>query len=1069
MYVLKDHFYGLSSESPQERIQSASSLIAELVAVNKKEEWDYTLNRLIKGLASTRQTARLGFSVALAELLRELLKRKDHELNIRSYLEEVMKNTEVSSSMKGKEERALLLGRLFGLQVLINQELVSDEELAPLEYLCLLADSLLGLSISKSWLRETAIFTLCRLLETAKARLESEVIFKYVLQKVNDVGLNLTTEGVALYLSIPRRQRSIIASKIQNMKSGWKLGDPLAKGNLPLLARVLKDVGEVDDPEEPEERNNKIGQRHKQKGSWMPRVHFVWDMIVSDYIHQGAKKSDKLDSEKKPNKRRKISSSYKGEDDVSVTLSEFWKVVVDETFFSEKSSHERKFSGFQIFMKFLESLRDSDIACLFSPNLMKCLINQASKNERFLNKMATRTLDTLVSVAEMDFRKAPIIFASVIDESKGGTWKFDMITKSKCSDRLLSSLCAGNGDDEYRVESLNKITDILLDMLSECLLRKHKEATMGNEEDTPKTDSKVKWIMDKILTLFRNGRKISQENHHWKEKIVKLLIENAFFSSNGSQGLTDYLRKLFQDRLNSVISDCIGGGRNRQLNILPYCIKELKKFERSSSHELLVELDDDLNSVKNRVYHTLKSLKTSIESTKNEESFEKRKLECFQTLFCIALLELYKNDEEAVTVIEELTSCYNSTFGSSTDVEDKDTSITFTEIVLSFSSRQSALFKKLAFIVWETFVCSLDCNGKVVLNEESLTLLFDVLEGKENKEGKRRLFEDNDDEPEDNEIEDEDDPEGDDEDEEVDEVEVDDDLDAEELEIEHENDDQEKSLDKNASDSEGKKESTEEGDDKMVEVDRQTNLKLAEALGIPTKNSGEVKFDELDSYGNEDDSEYESDSMDDDQMMAIDSHLSRIFKERQDTLSSVLTGSKRKAQVQEAKDQVVFLKNRVLDLLETFCTLQEHSHFNLSMIAPLLILIDLTLDKNIGMKAHKLLKNKVSRTKISMDEVRLYYPSFDDQAKYKTSLLQLLEWLHHEAATKKSNQAHMNACGQASILVSKNLVGLDDSYLPKIIDVYSESIKNWATNSKNKMQASIFFSFVNWLSSRRSK
>lgn len=139
------------------------------------------------------------------------------------------------------------------------------------------------------------------------------------------------------------------------------------------------------------------------------------------------------------------------------------------------------------------------------------------------------------------------------------------------------------------------------------------------------------------------------------------------------------------------------------------------------------------------------------------------------------------------------------------------------------------------------------------------------------------------------------------------------------------------------------------------------------------------------------------------------------------------------------------------------------------MIAPLLILIDLTLDKNIGMKAHKLLKNKVSRTKISMDEVRLYYPSFDDQAKYKTSLLQLLEWLHHEAATKKSNQAHMNACGQASILVSKNLVGLDDSYLPKIIDVYSESIKNWATNSKNKMQASIFFSFVNWLSSRRSK
>ncbi|KAM9912575.1 hypothetical protein OXX80_014298, partial [Metschnikowia pulcherrima] len=82
MSVSRDHYYTLASEVPQERLEAATKLLSELSEVNKTEEWDYALNRLIKGLTTSRQSARFGFSMALTEVVRELVTKQDYELSV---------------------------------------------------------------------------------------------------------------------------------------------------------------------------------------------------------------------------------------------------------------------------------------------------------------------------------------------------------------------------------------------------------------------------------------------------------------------------------------------------------------------------------------------------------------------------------------------------------------------------------------------------------------------------------------------------------------------------------------------------------------------------------------------------------------------------------------------------------------------------------------------------------------------------------------------------------------------------------------------------------------------------
>ena len=191
MAVLRDHYFKLGSELPKERLNAATLLISELVAADNEEEWSYALNRLLKGILTTRQSAKFGFSMALTEVVNELINREI--LTVGKYLDLLVETTKLTSSMKGKEQRAVLFGRLFGLQVLINSQIIilKSEPEDMLQFV----EILMELSNFKNWIRETGIFTLIqfiKLLDNSNVEYSKKIYIK-ILNMVNNLGLNLST------------------------------------------------------------------------------------------------------------------------------------------------------------------------------------------------------------------------------------------------------------------------------------------------------------------------------------------------------------------------------------------------------------------------------------------------------------------------------------------------------------------------------------------------------------------------------------------------------------------------------------------------------------------------------------------------------------------------------------------------------------------------------------------------------------------------------------------------------------------------------------------------------------
>lgn len=952
--VSRDHFSKLASESAKERVRAANSLMQELMKENSSQEWDYTYNRLIKGLTSTRQTAKLGFGMLLTEVVSEMRKREN--LTVENYLEKLNEVTTVKGGMKGKEERALLFGRLFGLNVVIKVGWL--EEASEAEWFHFI-DVLTDLLSTKPWIREAAAASLIGAINSVNPKMASAVHLK-VLQQLNDLGLNLSTEGLAVYLTLDREVRTKLAKKIVNPKTNWKNGDPLQKGNLPILAKVLKDVEIVDEAED-----------RKQKSNWTPNLPFVWDILINELV------SDKV---KEPPKKKQKKSN---DSDNIIHLKEFYKVVVDESLFSEKSSHERKYWGFEIFMKFLVKL-DHDLEVLFTPNFMRCLINQSSHKSRTLHDIAIKVLSAITEKSSAS--SASVLLKCLLDESRGGCWNFDLVTKSRTVDGILSMPSSGN-------------ISVVLDKFDSML-----KSQTTTDEFKYSNDNVLKWCLDKLTHLVKFNKDESAV-----KKIIGLLVRLAFYEGDVSPNI----RKLSQEKLNSVLSEVLSQGGD--VSWPRYCVEQVVQLEKTS--KCLIEFDEELKKVRDETFEILQSLSNSGDFST-----------VFDLLFSMCFIQLYMGDEEIVQITQELISLYESE--TQKDGEG-DAALVMTEILLSFITRKSTLLKKLSMIVWDHFLCGTDEKGQLRVNEGCFELLFDVLRAKENKEGQKQLFENDD------------------------EMVVDGDGDEEEEEEEEEEDESEDEEEESGDDDD----ENATANNTMTDLDKETNLKLAKALGIPTAESGEVKFDELSDLDSSND-EYESDSMDDEQMMAMDDQLSKIFKERQDILSSTNSGNKRKTEVHDARENMIFFKNRVLDLLESFTKHHPNSEYNLKFIEPVVTLINLTLDKNLGVKAHKLLKSRISKTKVST--------SVKDIAEFTQWAKQMIENLQNKAATtKSSNQSVVSSYNQSCIVLAKNLIGVDSTQLESVIEIYTNSLKQWALNKNNKLQPSLFFDFINWLNDKR--
>ncbi|KAG5519932.1 hypothetical protein PMAC_000209 [Pneumocystis sp. 'macacae'] len=463
-----DYYWDLSSNDPELREKSALKIIENVrltIPKNPKkkdcndpeqilenilgENGFYALKRLVKGLSSSRDHSRLGFSTTLSEFLSEF-----KNIDVEHVIKLIEKYTEIQGNVSSNEEKDLLFGRLFGFKAIsISKMLQRTKSIESIENVI---NMLISLSFKKGWLREPCFSVINDILIQLESLSQFHEIYSIILRKICDLKLSKTPEGVAIILTIQK----IVKDLKPIGDTQWNPLSPLDSSNLEILAKVLKDVN--------------IDSETKQRGNWSIRLHFVWDIIIETYT----------------SKISNIANS---------SFLDFWTKVIDESLFSATSSLEKKFWGFQIFNLTLPKIEISNISHMFSKNFMRCFINHLSDKDRYLNKISNRVLLSILSVA--DTRKEIILPITKSLLGPLGALNFDKITKTKLVESLISLAnekelwdilqllktitCFPNSKDIKDIEQKRQISvDIMLSIL------RNKKCNKNN-----------KWIAD-YITFF---------------------------------------------------------------------------------------------------------------------------------------------------------------------------------------------------------------------------------------------------------------------------------------------------------------------------------------------------------------------------------------------------------------------------------------------------------------------------------------------------------------------------------------------------------------------------------------
>ncbi|KAF8162945.1 DNA polymerase phi-domain-containing protein [Crassisporium funariophilum] len=480
----------------------------------------YSIRRLIRGLGSPRESSRLGFAVALTELLSRI-----DTVTCPQVLSLITESTKNQGSMNGQDERDVLFARLFGIMSVIQSGLAvrttplptsgpSTTLASSLESFEDIITQLVSLGESKSWLRESAWFALSLAIGALH---ESGVSWK-------DEAVGKTLVHLFVENQIWSTEKLALALKLQDLYPGreWKTllspafknPDLLSSGNLINISRILKESATDED-----------GAKDPTKapsGTWKPQLNFAWDIILDQMLPS-------------PNNTKPVKGSFQ----------DFYRVVVDESLFSSTSSPQRKYWGFQVFQKALSRITEDSMPMLFTKNFMRSWINHLSKRDRYLHKVAQQTVTEVQAVVK---DKPQLGFALILQlTGVNGSQQFDRLTKTKTVESILSNLDA---------KGIQQYIDYLMSQINE-----------GDGSNIAVLNTRRAWIIDQLGSLIHNGG-IPKEDG-WVQSVLDWLVINGLFgikkkSSKSSfpalrniptPAFSDILRQNCRVRLLSCLSD----------------------------------------------------------------------------------------------------------------------------------------------------------------------------------------------------------------------------------------------------------------------------------------------------------------------------------------------------------------------------------------------------------------------------------------------------------------------------------------------------------------------------------
>ncbi len=345
-----------------------------------------------------------------------------------------------------------------------------------------------------------------------------------------------------------------------------------------------------------------------------------------------------------------------------------------------------------IFQKMLEGATDSPsiVQTLFSKNLMVCLMNQASKEDRYLHRAAIKALKSIEAAVE----KAPPLLPTILKEllGKQGAYNFDQRTNTKTVEKSLQHTTPAT------VKPVLK------------LLQLKDPAKSGLEE--PKYYLALGGYLFKLASISTETTDANASGKSVPGLAINALTDLAYSNKSVPSNIKETLRTRSTSAFSKLAS------RPEDFGHLCNAILSI---------EADVDEDDEIAaSVLPAAYERLKDLLDPAKCT--DETREPR--QALALLHAVGILQFYNQDPDVMDLFEELGECYEKLERHASG--DQGIAEYLVEILLAMVARPSSLMRQVSQQVFEAF------TG--YMTDDALKLLTDPLAVEESAKGQQALF-----------------------------------------------------------------------------------------------------------------------------------------------------------------------------------------------------------------------------------------------------------------------------------------------------------------------------------------
>ncbi|POM65916.1 DNA polymerase V, partial [Phytophthora palmivora] len=728
-------FWTLAESDRAVRTQAAAQLLAHLKSSAKQEtEVQYTHKRLVRGLASSRDAARQGFSTALSGLLAAFPK----QLTLQSTHELLRDAMEVHSSMKPMEQREHMFGRLFGLLALYRSGRLS----ADLPLLVAVVKELLEMAAFKRWFRETcyeAALTLLADVPVDQFLTELAAPIHNSLQIQPSKGSEeegveawnadqvLLAVGVQRYLHVTGMDQD--EEQMKQLPENFTAVNALQRHNVHLLARPLRG-----------------------SSGCYPRVHSAWFGVFGHVLNP-----------------TEDASTVDGE-----LFQEAWTVLVENSLVggntedSAPTSHERQGLALKLFELVAPKLPAPVLRAILTPRFVKCLYNNSVAKRNYLHEAARHCLKSFAACAPAEF------------------FRFSRKQFVSPLSILVTSTSADSDDEEEKPKKKQKLSAGGFDALIEIEEKKEREEALKRRTDRARV-----WAVETMVTALTELLSAkSDETKEQQDDVLRFLVFHSFFTpsdetestpskknkktkkakksktsvsdeiaqeaASATPALSESVANYAKTRLFSLLSLGLAGadGAHASASVLSRIFAIAHDMQSNSSAVVLREpLSEDISAQFTALVDhvgTLRNKEAEDEENKEIKKATRRPLsETFLLLFMSAGLQLLDAEqrEDAAVVAADLDKCYAQLVAreqkaapskkkskkskkkeqAEPEETEEESVVVLTDLLLSLLSQDSSALREIVSQVFRSLL--------PLLNGECLTTMVNVLQPTADAEG----------------------------------------------------------------------------------------------------------------------------------------------------------------------------------------------------------------------------------------------------------------------------------------------------------------------------------------------